>query len=271
MPGGPKIAEPDRLAREQARSIEQYRKHCINCHEADGRGESSRELMRKIPDFTRPEWHATRDADYILRTIREGKGSMPAMKDRLGPGDAVLLMTLLRNFRGGGQVIPDGSEEPEGPAKPSGIQRVAEPTGPDAPSVRAVRRPASGPAAPRSDASRAIFRQFCVRCHGADGHGDAMRALVPRLPDFASPDWHSKRSDSQLVASILEGKGTAMPAFGGKLGETQAREVLTFIRSFAFAGSPPMPKPPDDFRRRFERLRDEMEQLDRQYRSLSSQ
>ena len=41
-PAGSKIVSPDRTFR----AIELYRTHCLECHEEDGRGKSSRELMR---------------------------------------------------------------------------------------------------------------------------------------------------------------------------------------------------------------------------------
>jgi mono/diheme cytochrome c family protein len=271
MPGGPKTADPDRLKWQQTRSIEQYRRHCINCHEADGRGESSRDLMASIPDFTRPEWQAAHDVDCMLHTIREGKGSMPAMKARLGPGDAVLLVSLVRNFRGGGQVVPDGPDEHEGPSTPPESQEATEPPGPDPRPARAVPRIASDSAVPGSETGRSIFQRFCLSCHGADGHGSEMRALTPRPQDFASPDWQSKRCDPQLTASILEGRGAAMPSFGSRLSEAQAREVLAYVRSFASTEPRVSPKPSKDFRRRFEELRGDLERLDRQYRALSRQ
>jgi mono/diheme cytochrome c family protein len=266
--GDSKVARPDRIGPDRSRSIELYRDLCLSCHEEDGRGASSRELMRRIPDFTRPEWHATRQDAHIVRVIREGRGSMPPMKDRLGTKDVVLLVTLIRNFQGGGQVIADGPEEEKSRGAPE-PPKSAEPTEPNTRSIRAVSASASASAVPPSDASRGVFQRFCVSCHGADGRGDTMRAQIPGLPNFTSPDWHARRSDAQLATSILEGKGTAMPAFDGKLGEAQVRDVITYIRSFVSAKAPPSPKPSTDFRRRFEQLRDEFERLDRQYRALS--
>ncbi len=42
--------------------------------------------MRRIPDFTRPEWHRAHDDDYLQHSIREGKGMMPSKKDQLRGG-----------------------------------------------------------------------------------------------------------------------------------------------------------------------------------------
>ena len=59
-----------------------------------------------------------------------------------------------------------------------------------------------------------------------------------------------------------------MPAFGGRLGEAQAREVIAYIRALVLADVRPV-QAPSDFRRRFEELRAEIERLDRQYDALS--
>jgi mono/diheme cytochrome c family protein len=96
-----------------------------------------------------------------------------------------------------------------------------------------------------------------------------MRAQISWLPDFTAPDWHQRRSDAQLTASVLEGKWTAMPAFSGKLGEPQVRELVAYLRSLAPAGAQSTPKSSSDFRRRYQALQDEMNKLKRQYRALS--
>src|ERR1700678_1471186 len=43
--GGSKVAHRDQTELDRARSIELYRTHCMDCHETDGRGVSSPELM----------------------------------------------------------------------------------------------------------------------------------------------------------------------------------------------------------------------------------
>src|SRR5262245_61370692 len=55
---------------------------------------------------------------------------------------------------------------------------------------------------------RAHYRRFCARCHGNDHTGAA-----GRVPNFTSRSWQQRRSDSQLLVSILEGKGSGMPPF----------------------------------------------------------
>src|SRR5690348_1697443 len=53
-----------------------------------------------------------------------------------------------------------------------------------------------------------LFRRHCAKCHEADGRGSALRRRVPQAPDFTSPRWQDRHSDDQLVATILEGKGS---------------------------------------------------------------
>ena len=59
-----------------------------------------------------------------------------------------------------------------------------------------------------------------------------------------------------------------MPAFGGKLGEAQVRELVAYVRSFAPAESRSI-SGTSDFYRRYLELRKEMDDLERQYRALS--
>jgi mono/diheme cytochrome c family protein len=61
-----------------------------------------------------------------------------------------------------------------------------------------------------------------------------------------------------------------MPAFGGKLGDAQVRELIAYVRSFSRIKGPPIPKPSSDFRMRIEELRRQMRELDRQYQAASS-
>jgi uncharacterized membrane protein len=80
-----------------------------------------------------------------------------------------------------------------------------------------------------------------VKCHGADGTGSPERDRLPEVPDFTSAAWQARRSDAQLVASVLDGKGEEMPPWRGKLSEGQARGLVTYVR--AFAPNPGKPGP----------------------------
>jgi cytochrome c oxidase cbb3-type subunit 3 len=231
-----------------------FRTSCLECHDGDGRGEASRDLLPKIPDFTDPRWQASRSDAELTRSILEGKGkSMPRMRKKLGSVDVRQMVALVRSFQGGRQVV---SSEPE----------------PLSPTPTPTLRPAA-PLSPR-DLSRSegkqLFQRFCVRCHGADGTGSGSRDSLPALPDFTGRAWQASRSDPQLAAIILAGKGTGMPAFRAKLGREQARDLAAFIRTFVPSFTPPPELPPDDFDARFQQLVQEVEDLGRQVRALSA-
>jgi mono/diheme cytochrome c family protein len=227
-----------------------FRTSCLKCHDSDGRGEVSRAVNPSIPDFTDPRWQATRTDQQLEHSILEGRGkSMPPMKDKLKPDHVVRLISLIRAFRGGQQVIPD-EETPAPPAAP----------------------PATAAKDPQDSVRRtaeANFRRTCITCHDADGRGNKMRSLMPELPDFTNPTWQGRRSRSQLVASVLEGKGSRMPAFRDKLGAEQSRAVVDFVRGFGPAQAGSAEAPPDDFDARLSKLQQEFQSLQREYRALS--
>jgi mono/diheme cytochrome c family protein len=121
----------------------------------------------------------------------------------------------------------------------------------------------------RSEAGRALFQARCARCHDADGKGANLHESNPHAPDFTNPRWHQSHSASALVVSILDGKGTQMPAFGGRLTDAQVRDVVAYLRSLAPALPTAIEVSPDDFEARFSELEAEFERLRQQLQDLS--
>ena len=72
----------------------------------------------------------------------------------------------------------------------------------------------------------ATYKAKCAMCHGADGKGGKMGTK-----DFASPEVKSM-TDAQLTDAITKGKGK-MPAYEGKLKDTEIKDLVTYIRSLA--------------------------------------
>jgi mono/diheme cytochrome c family protein len=244
----------------------------MDCHEPDGRGEFSREAMRAIPDFTKPQWQIKHSDAQWLRAIREGKGSMPAFRDKLGTTDIVRLVTFIRDFRDGRQVVADGPADQEKASPELENEKPAAHTNLGVSFPQSIARATREPGALRAVAARGPYQRFCASCHGADGRGSASRALTPELPDFTSPAWHQRRSDAQMTVSISEGKGKAMPGFHGRLDDTQVRNLVALVRTFGPAVAPIESNRETwtDFNRRYQRLQDEIDEVKRQYQALSS-
>jgi mono/diheme cytochrome c family protein len=240
-----------------------FRAECQKCHDSDGRAEFARETMPTIPDFTDPEWQSSRSDAELRRSILAGKGkSMRPMRDKLGAVDVQQMVALVRAFQGDKQGVLD---------EPEGRQRVAaaQPTDRRPPAPETVVRPPRPRVDPRAQVGSRLFRQSCTRCHGMDGTGAEMRASLPALPNFRDSAWHARRSDRQLEASILEGKGTLMPGFRGRLGAREAQDLVAYLRALG-PGRATTPEPsPSDFEDRFRRLDQEFENLEREIRQLS--
>jgi mono/diheme cytochrome c family protein len=225
--------------------------------------------MRSIPDFTKHDWHQARSNERLVHSIREGRGSMPAMKGKLHETEVMQLVALVRNFRGGQQLVPDEPEDEKKSAKSSERKnKTARENGvvpipqPDSPAINAhVKREA--------DAGRGIFQRFCKSCHGSDGRGTTLRDQTPSIPDFTSQVWQQRRSPPVLTTAILEGKGTVMPAFRGKLNEAQIRQLVTYLRAFGPQPASASVERETDFKRKFGQLTQELDDLKKQYQDLS--
>jgi mono/diheme cytochrome c family protein len=261
--------DPTAADQSRARPFHLFRTHCIECHDSDGRGEPVREIMSSIPDFTKPDWHQKCSDDRLVRSVKEGKGAMPAMKAKLSETDVVQLVSLVREFRGARQVVPEESEPEEPSSKPT-EPKAASASRPTDSRTRQLASPATNPPVNHEAAAgRGIYTRFCAACHGADGHGSAMRAQIPSIPDFTSPAWQQRRNDPQLTTTIFEGKGTGMPTFRGKLDESQARNLVAYLRAFAPTSGSATIARPTEFKLRFQQLTTELDDLKRQYQELS--
>ena len=80
----------------------------------------------------------------------------------------------------------------------------------------------------------ALFQQNCAACHGAGGKGIA----AVHTPDFTNPAFERSLSDHDVTDAIRNGKaGGRMPAWSGKLTDTQIDSLSTYVRSFSSAGA----------------------------------
>jgi uncharacterized membrane protein/mono/diheme cytochrome c family protein len=113
------------------RAISAFRAHCVECHDLDGRGESGREMMRRVPDLTDSKWQDTRGDVDLARSIIEGKRTMPAMKSKLPADELESIVRLVRSFRDGKFQIPEDADEKEDSSSGQGEQAGAYPAEPE--------------------------------------------------------------------------------------------------------------------------------------------
>ena len=85
---------------------------------------------------------------------------------------------------------------------------------------------------------RALYRHYCLNCHGDEGKGDGFNAynLDPRPRSLADSTFQAQHSDADLVAAIRSGGGavglsTGMPPWGRTLNERQIQDVVEYLRT----------------------------------------
>jgi mono/diheme cytochrome c family protein len=80
--------------------------------------------------------------------------------------------------------------------------------------------------------AKQIFKEKCVKCHGADGRGQTVVGDMLDVPDFTEKSWWKDGvEDERLIQSVRNGKG-GMPKFGKKLTEQQIALVVAYVRRF---------------------------------------
>ncbi len=91
------------------------------------------------------------------------------------------------------------------------------------------------PSPPDSGSGAKIFADKCAKCHGTAGLGrDGLET-----PDFTNPAVQTELTSEKVRKIILEGKpGTAMPAWGGKLSDSEVDAVAAFVKSLGPASKP---------------------------------
>jgi mono/diheme cytochrome c family protein len=114
-----------------------------------------------------------------------------------------------------------------------------------------------------------FYNTNCLACHGPDGRGSTIRIAMPAIPDFTSREWHTTHENPQLAVSILEGKGTLMPPWRGRIDPALAQDLVAFVRGFGPPGLVAANAPTSEFGTRIRQLRRQWEELDRQVRTLS--
>jgi len=112
----------------------------------------------------------------------------------------------------------------------------------------------TGLVAQDTTAGKKVYGKWCAGCHGdqGDGKGYGAAYMLPRPRDFTGAVYKIRTTasgqlpmDADLMHAIDEGLyGTAMPAWKGRLSESERRDVLAYIKTFSafFADTTQRPK-----------------------------
>ncbi len=84
--------------------------------------------------------------------------------------------------------------------------------------------------APPAAEAKALFVRACGPCHGLDGTGDQIRAMLPKVGNLTSAELHGRMSDADIEALMMTGRGK-MPPFAGALTSDQAKLIIGYVRT----------------------------------------
>ncbi len=84
----------------------------------------------------------------------------------------------------------------------------------------------------------AVYKHYCLICHGAYGGGDGFNASLLATPprNFSEEAFWQTVDEKQLTAAISGGgqavnKSVLMPAWGHTLSEQQINDVIAYLRT----------------------------------------
>jgi ubiquinol-cytochrome c reductase cytochrome b subunit len=245
-----------------------YRAFCLACHDTDGSGRIARTALPSLPDFRSNKWTRwwlnARTDEEIQHAILDGKAPfMPPMKDKLSGADARGLTEYVRSFHvvawwrpGGPRTVDTGPQQPIIPPPQVEPRVVTQPRD-------------TGDTAARTRVAAGLYRQYCLACHGTEGRGGEMKGAMPGLPDFTNRGWQESVNAPRLTASILDGRGTLMPPFRGRLSDEQCQDLAGYVRAFGPAATVTPVTTTDDFDKRYRELQDQWNELERQLKEMS--
>ncbi len=64
-----------------------YKEHCRKCHGGAGDGPKASRMAKRTVDLAAPAFRDTVTAAWITRVVRDGRGRMKPLDDRLRPGE----------------------------------------------------------------------------------------------------------------------------------------------------------------------------------------
>ncbi len=77
-----------------------------------------------------------------------------------------------------------------------------------------------------------LFAGVCGRCHGPDGRGGVAEPGRPAPRNFRDAAFQADRTDAELRAVIVNGKGGGMPPFAATFSAAEIDGLVGVVRSF---------------------------------------
>jgi copper transport protein len=97
------------------------------------------------------------------------------------------------------------------------------------------------PTAESQARAKALYNRDCALCHGETGNGKNDMNFT--MDDWTNPATLANKPDSELFATIRNGKGDKMPAEDvGRANDTEVWNLIIYIRTLS-KNQPPAPAP----------------------------
>ena len=81
-----------------ARGRAVYADKCARCHGADGAGDTRMGRMTEAPNLTDPEWRRGKSSARMVASVTNGRGQMPAFKNRLSRQEIAAAVAYVRTL-----------------------------------------------------------------------------------------------------------------------------------------------------------------------------
>lgn len=198
-------------------------KHCAVCHGEKGDGMSRAQTGLNPPprDFTAARALQELSRERMIESVRLGRPgtAMVAWGQRLNEKEIAGVVDFIRD-----RFMRTASPASSVTASVSGATLSGSPSGTPL---------GSGSGKVAKPAGALIYQKHCSTCHGERGSGVswATGSFTPPPRDFTAPGVAAELSPERMLASVTHGRpGTAMMAFGSRLGAEEIGAVVAYIR-----------------------------------------
>jgi mono/diheme cytochrome c family protein len=93
------------------------------------------------------------------------------------------------------------------------------------------------PASARADDGAALYEANCVKCHGADGHGDTPMGKAMKAKSLVEPKWAAEDSADAVVSAFRA--NPKHKSVASKVGDDDLRAIAVYLRKLAGGSAAP--------------------------------